>query len=223
MSHFDRFRLRHFMEELVEAGECRVIPEPIDLIDVAARLDGEEKAVWFKAVGPERSELVGNVVGSRRRLALAFKVPPNELPLRLRTAAASSIAPTEVASSQAPVHEVVEIGPAADLLSLPVHLQHGMDGAPYISASIDFARDPATGGTNIGVRRLMLRGARSAGVDLNAPSDLRAIYQQACEKGERTEVAYVVGSHPIDLLAGTASNRVSDEFSLMGGLRGAPL
>jgi UbiD family decarboxylase len=221
MSDFKRFRLRHFMEELVEAGECRVIQEPLDLIDVASHLDGEEKAVWFKAVGPERSELVGNVVGSRRRLALAFKVTPNELPLRLRTAAASSIAPTEVASSQAPVHELVETGSAASLLSLPVHLQHGMDGAPYISASIDFARDPTTGGTNIGVRRMMLRGSRTAGVDLNAPSDLRAIYQQAAARGERTEVAYVVGAHPIDLIAGTASSRVRDEFELMGALRGA--
>src|SRR5258708_1338471 len=152
MSDFKRFRLRHFMEELVEAGECRVIQEPLDLIDVASHLDGEEKAVWFKAVGPERSELVGNVVGSRRRLAHAFKVTPNDWPRRRRTAAPWSMAPTEVASSQAPVHEVAETGSAASLLSLPVHLQHGMDGAPYISASIDFARDPTTGGTNIGVR-----------------------------------------------------------------------
>src|SRR5882757_9254357 len=142
---------------------------------------------------------------------------------RRRTAATSSIAPTEVASSAAPVHEVVEIGPSANLLSLPAHLQHGMDGAPYISASIDFARDPATGGTNIGVRRMMLRGSRTAGVDLNAPSDLRAIYQQAAARGERTEVAYVVGAHPIDLIAGTASSRVKDEYELMGALRGAPV
>jgi UbiD family decarboxylase len=221
MSDFDRFRLRCFMEVLVEEDECRVIEDPIELIDVASRLDGEEKAVWFKAVGPEHAQLVGNVVGSRRRLALAFKVLPNELPSRLRAAAASGIAPTEVASSEAPVHRVVEIGQSADLLSLPIHLQHGMDGAPYISASLDFARDPSTGGTNIGVRRMMLRGSRTAGIDLNAPSDLRAIYQQAAARGERTEVAYVVGAHPIDLIAGTFSSRVRDEYELMGALRGA--
>jgi len=220
MSDFDRFRLRTFMEVLVEAGECLVIEEPIDLIDVASKLDGERKAVWFKAVGPERAELVGNVVGSRRRLALAFKKEPNELPLYLRAAAAIAIAPTEVASSQAPVQQIVQLGRSADLLSLPVHLQHGRDGAPYISASLDFARDPTTGGTNIGVRRMMLRGSHAAGVDLNAPSDLRAIYQQAAARGERTEVAYVVGAHPVDLIAGTASSRARDEFDLMGALRG---
>jgi len=221
MSDFDRFRLRTLMEKLVEADECLVIDEPLDLVDVAARMEGETRAVWFKAVGPEHFELVGNVCGARSRLALAFGVAPHELPLRLRDAAGAPIAPVEVESSQAPVHQVVELGEDASFYSLPIHLQHQMDGAPYISASLDFARDPTTGGTNIGIRRMMLRGARAAGVDLNAPSDLRVIYQQACEKKQRTEVAYVVGSHPIDLLAGTASNRVSDEFGLMGGLRGA--
>jgi hypothetical protein len=52
MSDFDQFRLRRFMEALVHARECRVIDEPLELIDVARHLDGEEKAVWFKAVGP---------------------------------------------------------------------------------------------------------------------------------------------------------------------------
>src|SRR5882757_2620544 len=223
MSDFKRFRLRNFMEVLVEAGECRVIQEPIDLIDIASHLDGEEKAVWFKAVGPERAELVGNVVGSRRRLSIAFGTEPADLPAHLRKAANLSIPPQEVTSSEAPVHQVVEIGSAADLLRLPIHLQHGLDGAPYISASLDFARDPNTGGTNIGIRRMMLRGSRCAGVDLNAPSDLRVIYQQAAARGERTEVAYVVGAHPIDLVAGTASSRVKDEYELMGALRGAPV
>ena len=223
MSTLDRFRLRRFMETLVQTDECRVIDAPVELIDVARYLDGEEKAVWFKAVGPERAELVGNVVGSRRRLAIAFGTEPAELPALLRKATQLSIPPQEVASSAAPVHQVVEIGPAADLLRLPIHLQHGLDGAPYISASIDFARDPNTGGTNIGIRRMMLRGSRIAGVDLNAPSDLRVIYQQAAARGQRTEVAYVVGAHPIDLIAGTASSRVKDEYELMGALRGSPV
>src|SRR5580692_5902218 len=196
MSDFERFRLRWFMETLVQADECRVIVEPVELIDVARHLDGEEKAVWFKAVGPERAELVGNVVGSRRRLAIAFGTEPAELPARSRKAASLSIPPEEVTSSEAPVHQVVETGSSADLLRLPIHLQHGLDGAPYISASLDFARDPSTGGTNIGIRRMMLRGSRTAGVDLNAPSDLRVIYQQAAARGERTEVAYVIGAHP---------------------------
>ncbi|WEK02286.1 MAG: UbiD family decarboxylase [Candidatus Sphingomonas phytovorans] len=221
MTDFARFRLRTFLEELVKVGECLIVEEPVDLIDVAVRLEGETRAIWFKAAGPDRQELVGNVAGARSRLAMAFGVSATELPLRLRDAAAVPIPSEEVSSADAPVHQVVQIGDEASFYSLPVHLQHQFDGAPYISASLDFARDSATGGTNIGVRRMMLRGSRAAGIDLNAPSDLRAIFQARCVEGTRTEVAYVIGSHPADLLAATASNRVSDELALMGAMRGS--
>ena len=68
----ERFRLRRFIERLVQLGECEVHDKPIDLIDVASVLDGNARATWFKAVGPERAELIGNVMGSRKRLALAL-------------------------------------------------------------------------------------------------------------------------------------------------------
>ena len=65
----ERFRLRRFVERLVQLGECEVHDKPIDLIDVAAVLEGNPRATWFKSVGPERAELIGNVMGSRKRLA----------------------------------------------------------------------------------------------------------------------------------------------------------
>ncbi|HXF88902.1 MAG TPA: hypothetical protein VNK48_11165, partial [Xanthobacteraceae bacterium] len=68
----ERFRLRRFVEKLMQMGECEVREQPTDLIDVAAALDGNPKAVRFTAVGLERAELVGNVMGSRRRLAIAL-------------------------------------------------------------------------------------------------------------------------------------------------------
>ena len=52
---------------------------PVDLADVAAVLDGNPRAVLFRTVGPERQELVGNVTGSRARIARAFGVAPSEL------------------------------------------------------------------------------------------------------------------------------------------------
>src|SRR5262245_54226296 len=68
----ERFRLRRFVERLIEAGECEIFDKPIDLVDVAGVLDGNAKAVLFTAAGPEKAHLVGNVMGSRRRLAAAL-------------------------------------------------------------------------------------------------------------------------------------------------------
>jgi len=219
----ESFRLRRFAEALVEAGECEVRDEPIDPIDLGRVLDGNRKAVWFRAAGPERAELIGNVMGGRKRLALALGTDEQGFPERLRRGIDHPVAPIEIPQSEAPVQEEVLTGDAADLATLPVHLQHALDGAPYISAGIDFARDPETGMTNIGCRRLMLRGTKSAGVDLNAPSDLRAIYQRAVAKGEKLPVAYTVGSHPADFLAALAITPPIDEIHVIGGVRGAPV
>jgi 2,5-furandicarboxylate decarboxylase 1 len=139
----------------------------------------------------------------------------------LRDRLTQPFAPVEVQSSEAPVQEIVVTGDAADFTNLPIHLQHGLDGAPYISASIDFARDPATGWTNLGCRRMMLRGPQNAGIDLNAPSDLRALYQKAIAKGEKLPVAFTVGSHPSDFIAAVAVTPAMDELAVIGAVRGA--
>jgi UbiD family decarboxylase len=68
----------------------------------------------------------------------------------------------------------------------------------------------------------MLRGRRETGVDLVAPSDLRAIYLAQVKRGEPLPIAYVVGSHPIDHVASTMRIPV-DELGLLASLRGAPL
>ncbi len=219
----ESFRLRRFVEALIEHDECEVREAPIDLIDIGGALDCNTKAVLFRVAGPEGAEVVGNVMGSRKRLALALGTDEKGFPEKLRAGIAHPIAPVEIPASEAPVQEVVLTGADADLAKLPVHLQHAFDGAPYISSGIDFARDPVSGLTNIGCRRIMLRGSKSAGVDLNAPSDLRAIYQGMIAKGEKLPLAFAVGSHPADFLAALAVTPPIDEIHVMGGVRGAPV
>ena len=74
-----------------------------DAFDVAAALDGNPRAVLFKAAGPERAELVGNVMGSRKRLALALDTDERELLAALSKRLARLHPPVKVSSQQAPV------------------------------------------------------------------------------------------------------------------------
>ena len=219
---FDRFRLRTFVERLSNTGELDRHEAPIDLADVAARLEGTSRAVLFSKVGPEGAELVGSVMGSRARLAHAFGVEPDallgEVQRRLRTAPRVVDVPREVA----PCQQVVLTGDDADLTKLPVHLQHGADGGPYLSSSIDFVIDPRTGWTNVGIRRLMLRGRKTAGVDLVAPSDLRALYEANAAQGKPTPVAFVIGAHPVDHVAAVMRMPI-DELGILASLRDAPM
>jgi 2,5-furandicarboxylate decarboxylase 1 len=217
----ERFALRPFLQSL-SPEEFELKSGTIKLSAIAAVLEGNPKAVLFEQPAGESTALCGNVAASRNRLAAAFNTTADrllpEVLKRLRMPGRVVTVPRE----SAPVQQVVLTGDDCDFTKLPVHLQHGLDGAPYISSSIDFAVDATTGWTNVGVRRLMLRGRRTAGVDLIAPSDLRAIYLEHAARGEPLPVAFAVGTHPIDHVAATM-RMPTDELELLASLRGAPL
>lgn len=217
----DRFRLRHFIERLERSGELDIVEEPTELAAIAARLDGNPKAVLFRKTGPEQTELVGNVLGSRKRLALAFDTGEHDLLQNILKRVETPIPPVEVPGALAPVQQVVWTGKDADFTRLPVHLQHGDDGAPYISASIDVTRSFDGKRRNVGYRRLMLRGRHEAGMDLVAPSDLRIIYGDYVKHHERMPVAFALGSHPADAIVAACTWTGGDEMAIVGALRGA--
>ncbi len=217
----ETFRLRNFVASLGE-DELEYVDEPVELADLTSRLDGNPKAVLFRRAGPEKAEIVGNLAASRSRLALAFGVSEadllQEIMKRLRTPQQTM----EVPSGDAPVHEIVRTGDDADFTGLPVPFQHGRDGGPYLSSTLDFTFNADANLTNVGCRRMMIRGRREAGVDLNAPSDAKAIYEAAARRGERLPVSFALGSHPIDHVAATMRLPV-DETGLIANLRGATL
>jgi 2,5-furandicarboxylate decarboxylase 1 len=216
---FDKFRLRRFLDELAAAGELE-IRRDAKLSQVAGILEGNPKAVLFERLGG--AALAGNVMGSRARFARAFGVEPRQLRAEIARRLRLKPEVVEVSRAEAPVQQVVLTGADADLTKLPIHLQHGSDAGPYISAAMDFARDAHSGWTNVGLRRLLLRGRQETGIDLVAPSDLRNIYLAALARKEPLPLSIVIGGHPIDYFAATMRLPV-DELGLIASLRAEPL
>ncbi len=69
---FDKYRLRSFVERLIETGEVEVRERPVSLTGLSPIIERTEKAVLFKKAGPEQVELVAKTVGNRRRIAAAI-------------------------------------------------------------------------------------------------------------------------------------------------------
>src|SRR5216683_3102181 len=134
---------------------------------------------------------------------------------RLRRFAEKLIAIGEMEVYEAPVHEVVLRGDDIDLVKLPFHLQHELDGAPYISSGIDYTVDPANGRRNVGCRRLMFRDRRTMRANLSQPSDLKKCYIACVERGETLPTSFAIGSHPLDYLA--AGLRLPDDEMIIEG------
>jgi 2,5-furandicarboxylate decarboxylase 1 len=221
MSIDDRFRLRSFLETLREVGEVET-HEAASLDSLTALMEGSDKALYVRHAGPEGVEIVGGIMGSRARMALAFETDPRALTDVLRARLATSQQVTELPRGEAPVQQVVWRGRDIDLRRLPFHLQHDEDGGVYISSALDFCIDPETGSPNQGSRRLFLRSRNTVSTNLSAPSDLRRIYHAAVARNEALPVNFVIGAHPLDFVA--AGLRVpGDEFELIARVRGATL
>jgi UbiD family decarboxylase len=215
----DKFRLRTFVNRLVDMGEVEVHDEPVPLTAVSAMIEGTDKALLFKQAGPEHAELVAKTAGNRKRLAAAFGVAENKLYDEYFKRLADPKTTVEVPSSDAPVHELVFSGKDVDLTKLPFYPHHAFDGSCYLSAAIDYSIDPATGRRNVGCRRLSLRNRYETGTNVTAPSDLKRIYTATVARGEKLPITFTVGAHPLDFVAATMRHP-GDELSLVGTLRG---
>lgn len=219
---FEKFRLRPFVKKLIDIGEVEIHDEPVALAEMSAIIEQTRKAVLFKKAGAEQYEVIAAVSGSRERVAAAFGVEPNEIAHEMNRRLGKTQPVVEIPSAEAPVHEVVRTGDQIDLMLLPFHPQHEYDGGTYISSAIDYSVDPATGKTNVGCRRLMLRNKNTLRTNLTAPSDLQNAYRACVKRGERLPISFAIGSHPLDFLAATSRIPV-DEFGLVGTLRGEPV
>jgi UbiD family decarboxylase len=217
----EKYRLRRFVERLIDMGEVDVHDEPVPLTALSEMIEASERAQLFRKAGPERVEIVAKTAGSRRRLAAAFGTTEDRLAESYFERLSIPQALVEIPSADAPVHQVVIEGSDVDLTKLPFHPQHAFDGSSYISSAIDYTVDPVSGRRNVGCRRLSLRNRYQAGTNVTAPSDLKRLYTACVARGERLPVTFAVGAHPLDFFAAT-TRREGDELALVASLRGEP-
>src|SRR6266852_8486527 len=184
----EKYRLRRFLDRLIDMGEVAIHHEPVPLTGLSAIIEGTDKAVLFKKAGPEQVEIVAKTAGNRTRLAAAFETSADKLYDEYFKRLANLQPVVEVPSDDAPVHAVKITGQDVDLTKLPFYPHHAYDGSCYLSAATDYTIDPATGRRNVGCRRLSLRNRYETGTNVTAPSDLKRIYTACVARGEQLPI-----------------------------------
>ena len=132
----DKFRLRRFVEKLDAMGEVETHEAQTDLSDIAVVIENSPKVVWFKNVGPEMLELVANVNGSQKRLAVAMGVSEGKIVEEFKRRLDNPQPVIEVEREQAPVQQIVLGENQADLTKLPFYLQHQFDSSAIVMVDI---------------------------------------------------------------------------------------
>ena len=217
--------LRQFLDELESVGALhrvtrRVDPE-FEIGAILALRDAGPAQLFENVDGPGLS-VVGNVLNSRSRFALAFGIAPGALDEYCAKAVASPILPATV--DYGPVQDEVFDG-APDLAALlPVPRWFERETAPYITAGVIVARDPETGRPNLSIARIRMEGGNRVMAGIAANHHLNILAQKAKARGEVLEFAVAVGNHPAVLLASQMYVDLGrNEFEIAGALQGGPV
>lgn len=219
--------LTEFIRYLDDQGEIQRVDTPIDAAYEAAAVmhelgKQEGPALLFENIQGCAMPLAGNLLGTKKRLALALGIEerlliqgrlPN-MDKRLPPKLLKEDSGREVMTSQAEI----------DIQKrLPILTYYEKDSGPYITCGITSANDPRNNSVGRGLHRMEVRGPAELGISLLNPP-LSDIYAYHREKGTRMEVATAVGVDPAILISTVLKMPAGiDKFESAGGLIGTPV
>ncbi len=223
--------LRDFISFLESRGELKRIKAPVSCeLEIAEICDRVVKrggpALLFENVEGYDMPVLINMFGTERRMAWALGVenlndlveqvqrllglmhgPPQGIIEKMRTLGQlvkmASFQPKTVRS--APCQEVVITGEDVDLNKYPILKCWPMDGGRYITLPLVISKDPQTGTLNMGMYRVQVYDARTAGMHWQTHKVGAHHYRIGGERGlERIDVAIALGGDPATIWTGSA-------------------
>jgi len=219
--------LRYFLQLLEKNGELLSVEKVVDpRFEISEFLRQFDKArgpaLLFRKVKGHSIQIVGNLVGTRKRLGTAFGLQSEEGLLETyQKRRVGEVKPRKVKSG--PVKEVViKERNKVDLATLPIPTYHEGDGGPYITCGIVTARDPVSGTRSMGLHRIQIKGRRKMGIHLTNPP-IAAFAAEAERRRKPLEIAVSLGVHPVILLASIVSSPREDKIAIASSLLGHPV
>jgi 4-hydroxy-3-polyprenylbenzoate decarboxylase len=222
--------LGEFLTALEERGDLVRVRAPVsrdleitEITQRSVRADGP--ALLFENVIGATMPVAMNVLGSPRRIAFALGSekledvadrisrlvrlrPPAGLIGAVRDLGGTietletlrSLAPKRVKS--APCQEVED--PSVNLDSLPILRCWPGDGGRTITFPVVISKDPETGEPHTGIYRLQQYGPDTLGMHFQIHRIGANNYRKWAARGERMEVAAVLGADPVTMFSGLA-------------------
>jgi len=219
--------IRDFIANLRSTGDLLAISTPLDprfeISTILSELGKREgPAILFENVKGYKLPVVGNVLGTRKRLSMALGVDQEDLIEATLSKLEKRLPPILISDPSPKI--VMTKKEKIDLLKLlPILTHYSKDSGPYITSGITSAKDPKNGIMGRGLHRMEVRGKNALGISLLNPP-LSEIYAQYKKEKKKMEVATVIGVDPAILIAAVFKiPRGIDKLSVAGGLRGEPV
>jgi 2,5-furandicarboxylate decarboxylase 1 len=179
------------------------------------------KAIFFEQVEGYPSAVVSNLLGSKKRFAVAMDLKEQDVDDSYLQRRRSPLKPAHSASG---LSDEIVIEKDIDILkAIPVLTHHEKDAGPYLTASITIARDPETRVSGMGIHRVQIKDKDKVGIFLFSPP-LSDFFETAEKQGRPLEIAIVNGVHPLILMSSIVKAPAGiDKFEIAGGLLKRPV
>jgi len=224
--------LREFIDRLKKEGELQEIKAEVDphleLGAICRKVLNERgPALLFKNVKGYPYPVFANMMGTRKRMALAMETSEENLRKKYveQTSAPLATPPPLVATG--PCKEV-KVGPESfDLKQLiPQILSNPDDGGPFINYGLVICKDPETGIRNMGIYRFQMRAGKiRTGLWSRQPQHMAVIISKYEAMNKPMEIAVAIGADPSLYIASQVRELPldTDEIALACAMRGAPI
>lgn len=215
--------LRTYLDAVRAAGEIHEIRRPVsperELGAVLRACERGDKAAFFHAVTGFDVPVVGGLLSSPRRIALALGCSVAEVGARMAAATERPIAPA-LHHGPPPCQEVVIKTP--DLTRWPIPSHSPLDAGAFVTAGVVIARDPETGRHNLSYNRMQIYGPDRTGISMNIWRHMKGFFDKIEPRGENLPFCVAIGPDPTVMMA-AAFRFDGDEYGIAGALRGAPI
>ena len=191
--------LRSYLGLLRKTGELKSIKRKVstkyELAGVTAKADGSH-ALLFENISGKKFKIVSNLIGSRKRFALAVGAKESDIHQKVITAIEKAKKPKKISKGQFMENH------SSDASILPIVTHFEKESGPFITSSIIYSKNPEKGTQNSSFHRLMPIDKKHFSVRMVEGRDLHRAFIHAKKQKKDLKVAITIGVHPAISIAG---------------------
>ena len=207
--------IREFIELLENEDEIIRIQKNVNSIfelpGIVSKLDGN-KAVIFENVENKTIPVISNLIGTRKRFAMAMgSKEKNDIHKIINKSINNININVKVINNIPPYYQ----NSSNNLSILPIVTHFEKDAGPYITSSIVYAKDQEKGNQNSSTHRLLKLDDKNMAIRMVEGRHLHKCFMYSKDHKEDLKVAIVIGVHPaINIAAAYQASYGIDEMHI---------
>ena len=211
--------LRNYLSLVKKSKDLKLIKKQVstkyEIAGITSQFD-DSKALLFENIKESNFRLVSNLVGTRKRFALAIGSSEEQIHSTMIKAIQTAKKPKIISSANFFQNK------SNDLSCLPIVTHFEKESGPFITSSIVYVKNPESGEQNSSFHRMMPIDNTHFSIRMVEGRHLHRCFIDAKEHGDDLKIAITVGVHPAISIAGAyqaewGKNELEIANSLLGG------